>query len=460
MYFEQFYLGCLAHASYMIGSEGLAAVVDPQRDTGIYVEEAAKHGLRIAYVIETHLHADFVSGHQELAATTGAQIYLGHKAGAKFPHVAVHDGDRVEFGKCRLEFLETPGHTVEGVSVLITDLERSAEPFAVLTGDTLFIGDVGRPDLSGDFTPQQLASMLYDSLQSKLLRLPDSVQVFPAHGAGSLCGRQMSSERSSTIGKEKATNYALRAKTREEFVDLLTSELPERPGYFALDVEINRSGAAPLESLAEIPAMEPSEVAQRQEAGAIVLDTRSGMEFGAAHIPGALQIGLVGQYASWAGILIGLDQELILVAEDDEKVRESRLRLARVGIEKVAGYLRDGMASWIAAGLPLQQVSQISVDELAKMAKELQIVDVRRPSEWDDGHVEGASLKPLNRLASALADLDRQRPTAVYCKGGYRSSIASSVLQRAGFEHVVNVVGGFDAWRAANLAVAREQVSV
>ncbi|HLJ46243.1 MAG TPA: rhodanese-like domain-containing protein [Bryobacteraceae bacterium] len=457
MYFEQFYLGCLAHASYMIGSEGLAAVVDPQRDIGIYVEEAARHGFRIAYVIETHLHADFVSGHQELAATTGAKIYLGHKAGAKFPHIAVHDGDRLEFGQCCLEFLETPGHTVESVSILATDLERSAEPFAVFTGDTLFIGDVGRPDLSGDLTPQQLASMLYDSLQTKLLRLPDAVQVFPAHGAGSLCGRQMSSERSSTIGKERATNYALRAKTREEFVDLLTSELPERPGYFALDVEINRSGAAPLESLPEIPALEPAEVVRRQQAGAIVLDTRSSGQFGSAHIPGALQIGLAGQYASWAGILLGLGQELILVAEDEEKVHESRLRLARVGIEKVTGYLRDGMASWSAAGMPLQQLAQITVDDLAVLANDhdLQIVDVRRPSEWDDGHVEHAVLKPLNRLESSLGDLDRHRTTAVYCKGGYRSSIASSILQRAGFEQVVNVIGGFDAWRAANLPVVQ-----
>src|SRR5690349_6195975 len=263
MYFEQFYLSCLAHASYMIGSEGVAAVVDPQRDVDIYIEEAQKNGLRIEHVIETHLHADFVSGHRELAARTGARIYVGASAGATFPHAAVHEGDEVPFGQCRLRFLETPGHTVESISILVTDLERSAEPFAVLTGDTLFIGDVGRPDLSGDSTPQQLAGLLYDSLHEKLLRLPDAVEIYPAHGAGSLCGRQMSSERRSTIGRERAGNYALRAASREDFIRLLTAELPERPGYFSLDVEINRSGAAPLADLPEIPALSAPEVAER-----------------------------------------------------------------------------------------------------------------------------------------------------------------------------------------------------
>lgn len=234
MYFEQFYLGCLAHASYMIGSDGTAVVVDPQRDVEIYLAEAQKHGFRIEHIIETHLHADFVSGHHELAARTGAKIYLGARAGAAFPHIAVHEGDEICFGRCKLRFLETPGHTLESISVLVTDLDRSLEPFAVLTGDTLFIGDVGRPDLSPDHTPQQLAGMLYDSLQQKLLQLPDELAVYPAHGAGSLCGRQISAGTSSTIGQERQTNYALQAAGREQFIHLLTSELPERPGYFAL----------------------------------------------------------------------------------------------------------------------------------------------------------------------------------------------------------------------------------
>ncbi|MBZ5608858.1 MAG: MBL fold metallo-hydrolase [Acidobacteriia bacterium] len=461
MYFEQFYLGCLAHASYMLGSDGIAAVVDPQRDVGLYLDEAAKHGLSIRYVIETHLHADFVSGHGELAAVTGAQVYLGAKAGAKFPHVPVRDGDELTFGKCRLKFLETPGHTLESISIVVTDIEKSEQPFAVLTGDTLFIGDVGRPDLSGDLTPQQLAGMLFDSLHTKLLKLPDDVQVFPAHGAGSLCGKQMSTERSSTIGKQKVSNYALRPTDRDEFVRLLTSELPERPGYFAKDVEINRTGAAPLAELPPLPAFAPSEVAARQKAGAIVLDTRPAIEFGPAHIPGSIHVGLVGQFASWAAIVLGLDKQILIVAEDAEQAAESRLRLARVGIEGVKGYLDGGIVAWILAGLPLAQAPEISVEELHQLGFETQIVDVRRPGEWQSGHIEGAIHIPLDKLESRLALLDKTKPVAVHCKSGYRSSIATSLLERAGFEQLMNVTGGFDAWLACKLPyVSAEQAAV
>ena len=457
MYFQQFYLGCLSHASYLIGSKGVAAVVDPQRDAGIYVEDAAKQGLRIEHVIETHLHADFISGHRELAAITGAKIYLGAAAGAKFPHVPVRDGDEVRFGDCVLRFLETPGHTLESVSILVTDLERSPEPFAVLTGDTLFIGDVGRPDLAPDHTPQQLAGMLYDSLHDKLLRLPDSVQVYPAHGAGSLCGRQMSSERSSTIGQQRTGNFALQAKSREEFVRLLTAELPERPGYFALDAEINRSGPAPL---ADLPIPEPvpaRDVAAHQQAGAIVLDTRPAGQFGGAHVPGAVHIGLSGQYASWAGRLLGLGARIILVAEDHDTMLEARTRLARVGMEDVIGYLQDGMAAWFGAGLPVAQVPQITVQDLHRELQHVQLVDVRKPGEWEQGHIEGAMLKPLPKLTTLLDGLDRARPVAVHCKSGYRSSIATSLLEREGFAQVMNVIGGFDAWKTCGLPSAHPE---
>jgi hydroxyacylglutathione hydrolase len=458
MYFEQFYLGCLSHASYMLGSEGIAAVVDPQRDVGIYVEEARKHNLAIQFVIETHLHADFVSGHRELAALTGAKIYLGAKAGASFPHVPVKDGDELTFGKCHLKFLETPGHTIESISVVVTDLEKPNRPMAVLTGDTLFIGDVGRPDLSGDMTPQQLAGLLFDSLHTKLLKLPDDVLVYPAHGAGSLCGRQMSSARSSTIGQEKISNYALRPKSREEFVQLLTAELPERPGYFALDVEINRAGAPPLEKLSPIPALSASELIARQKNGAIILDTRPAAEFGAAHIPVSIQIGLNGQYASWAAILLGLQSEIVLVGSDLEQVHEARLRLTRVGIENVTGYLEDGLAGWTREGLPVEETSQITAEQLHQFVQDdpsgVQIVDVRRPAEWQEGHVHGARHKPLDKLTSLLSDVDAAKPLAVYCKGGYRSAIASSLLQRAGCAQVMNVVGGFDAWLACKLPFA------
>ena len=455
MYFEQFYLACLSHASYMIGSEGVAAVIDPQRDVAIYLEEAGKNGLQIAHVIETHLHADFISGHRELAAATGAQIYLGAKAGAKFPHVPVRDGDEIRFGRCRLEFLETPGHTVESLCIVVTDFDRSPEPFAVFTGDTLFIGDVGRPDLSGELTPQELAGMLYDSLHDKLLKLPDAVEVYPAHGAGSLCGRQMSSERSSTIGKERATNYAVRAASREEFVRLLTSELPERPGYFALDAEINRAGAPPLSELRPLPALSPVEVLAKQREGILILDTRPADQFAAAHIPGSIFIGLSGQYASWAGTLLGLDSDLILVAEDPERVTESRVRLARVGIERVVGYLGDGIAGWTRAGFPAVQTPHVSAEELHRLlrddGRDIQLLDVRRPPEWEEGHIEQATSKPLHKLTTLLADLDPQRLTVVHCQSGYRSLIASSLLQRSGFQQVINVTGGFDAWRACSL---------
>jgi hydroxyacylglutathione hydrolase len=464
MYFEQFYLTCLSHASYLLGSDGIGAVVDPQRDVEIYLEEAAKHGFSIEYVIETHLHADFVSGHQELAARTGAKIYLGANAGATFQHVPIHDGDQITFGKCHLKFLETPGHTIESVSVVVTDLEKSEHPLAVLTGDTLFIGDVGRPDLSGDLTPQQLAGMLYDSLHRKLLQLPDDVQVFPAHGAGSLCGRQMSSERSSTIGKEKATNYALRPSSRAEFVQLLTAELPERPGYFAQDVEINRAGAPTLQELPPLPGLAPKEVLSRQDAGAIILDTRTASDFAAGHVPGSIQIGLAGQYASWAAIVLGLDQEIVLVSEDAQKAVESRLRLSRVGIEKVTGYLEGGIAGWSRAGLPSEQTSQIAVEQLHQLmledAKGIQVIDVRRSAEWQAGHLEHALHRPLDRLASTVQDLDQTKPVAVYCKGGYRSAIAASVLQRAGFKQVLNIIGGFDAWGACHLPIVMDEPAI
>lgn len=457
MYFEHFYLGCLSHASYMIGSEGVATVIDPQRDVQIYLDEARKQGLKIEHVIETHLHADFVSGHRELADKTGAKIYLGQRAGAKFPHVPVRDGDRVEFGRCKLQFLETPGHTVESICILVTDRDKSPEPFAVFTGDTLFIGDVGRPDLSPDKTPQELAGMLYDSLHGKLMKLSDAVEVYPAHGAGSLCGRQMSSDRSSTIGKERATNYALKAATREEFIRLLTSELPERPGYFALDAEINRAGAPALSELPPLTALSPAEVQAKVKQGATILDTRPADQFIAAHIPGSIFIGLTGQYASWAGTLLGLNQELVLVAEDPEHVAEARVRLARVGIERAAGYLADGLAGWTREGLPVVQTPTISPDELHRLltedGRDVQVLDVRRPPEWQGGHLDHAVSKPLNKLTALLADLDPDRLTIVHCASGYRSLIGVSLLERSGFKQVINLTGGFDGWKALRLPV-------
>src|SRR5579862_3133195 len=301
MYFEQFYLGCLAHASYMLASQGEAVVVDPQRDVELYLNAAADHALEIKHIFETHLHADFVSGHKELAVRTGATIYMGAQAGATFPHVAVRDGLELKFGKAAIRVLETPGHTPESICLVVTDTEKSQEPWAVLTGDTLFIGDVGRPDLSPTHTPAELAGLLYDSLHQKLLKLADNVLVYPAHGAGSLCGKNMRADRSSTIGTERLTNYALQIKSREEFVTQLTTHLPARPEYFLKDAEINRTGAAALSDLPPLRAIEPAELKTMLKEGEFALDVRPGEEFALGHVPGSVNIALSGQFASWAG---------------------------------------------------------------------------------------------------------------------------------------------------------------
>ena len=453
MYFKQFYLGCLAQASYMIGSNGEAAVVDPRRDVDEYLDEARAQGLEIKHVIETHLHADFVSGHRELARRTGAKIYFGAKANAQFEHVPVEEGDEVRIGDVTLRFLETPGHTPESLSILVIDRSASSTPKAVLTGDTLFIGDVGRPDLLGSkMSAQELAGMLYDSLHEKLLTLPDSVEVYPAHGAGSLCGRNISSETSSTIGEQRQFNYALKPMPKEEFVRIMTTDLPEAPAYFARDVAINREGALPLEDLSDPKPLSPAQVHDLQEAGAVLLDTRPSAQYGAGHVPGSLHIGLSGQFASWAGALVHPETPIVFVAEEEEHVREARTRLARVGLENVAGYLDGGVLEWDRAGRPLATMEQIAVEELDARIREgkvARVVDVRRPGEWQAGHIPSASHVPLNTLAEAAATLPADEPLAVICAGGYRSSIGTSILERKGFTRITNVVGGMAAWRGA-----------
>lgn len=459
MYFKQFYLGCLAHASYLIGSEGEAAVVDPQRDVDQYIEEAARQNLTIKHVIETHLHADFVSGHRDLAKRTGAKIYFGSQAQPRFEHVPVKDGDEVRFGSVKLRFLETPGHTPESVCILVFEEKDSEIPSAVLTGDTMFIGDVGRPDLLGaTMSPQQLAGMLYDSLHQKLLTLPDEVKVFPAHGAGSMCGRNISSETSSTIGEQRKFNYALRPMPREEFIDMMTTDLPEAPAYFGQDAQLNREGPMTLDELPPLKELVPSDVMKFREQGAVVLDTRSADQYGTGHIPGSLNIGLGGQFATWAGTLISLKSAIVLVAEDEERVREARIRLARVGHENVVGFLGGGILSWHQANLPLATTEQISVDELERRIKEGttdQLLDVRRPGEWTSGHIKQAVHIPLNKLRENAGHLDPEKPITAICAGGYRSSAATSVLEQQGFLQITNVVGGMNAWTKANLEVVK-----
>jgi len=458
MYFKQFYLGCLAHASYLIGSEGEAAVIDPQRDIEQYINEAEAEGLKIKYVIETHLHADFVSGHRELAERAGARIVFGRKADAAFDYAPAKDGDEFRIGKVILRVLETPGHTPESISILVTDTEVSNQPQKVLTGDTLFIGDVGRPDLvsSIGFTPEQMAGMLYDSLHGKLLGLDDAVEVWPAHGKGSLCGRNMSNETSSTMGWQRRLNYALQPMRKEEFVKMMTADLPEAPAYFSKDAEMNRDGARALADLPRPAGRAPEEVNELAGRGVTVLDVRPNTEFGAGHVPGALNIGLGGQFASWAGQLIKFDAPIVIVAEDESKVDEAVLRLARVGIENVKGYLAGGMDAWRRAGLGMNAITQISVDDLSELLRSsngLQLIDVRQPGEYNNGHVPSAVNAPLARVGERASEFDPNRLTAVICAGGFRSSAAASILERSGFKNLLNVLGGTGAWVDAGYPV-------
>ena len=456
MYFRQFYLGCLAHASYLIGSEGEAAIVDPQRDVDQYIEAARENGLKILYVIETHLHADFVSGHRELGGRTGAGIVFGARAGATFPHIAVNEGDELRVGSLVLRIMETPGHTPEGISVLATDTADPQAPRRLFTGDTLFIGDVGRPDLVGSkgFSAEEMAGMLYDSLHDKILTLPDEVEVYPAHGAGSLCGRNMSSETMSTIGEQRKFNYALQPTLRDAFIRMMTTDLPEAPSYFSRDAEINRTGAAALGELPEARPLAPDAVLGRQ--GRLVLDVRPATAFGTGHVPGSLNIGLGGQFASWAGSLIPMGTKIVIVAEDTGGVDEAATRLARVGLDTVEGYLEGGIYAWDKAGFDLDRMPQMPVDELRARIGEgrtPQVLDVRRPAEYREGHVRGSRNLPLAELGTAAVTLDRGLPTAVICASGYRSSVAASLLTRMGFEEVYNVVGGTTAWVSASYPV-------
>jgi hydroxyacylglutathione hydrolase len=444
--FRQFYLGCLAHASYFIASDGEAAVVDPQRDVQQYLDEAASTGARIRYIIETHLHADFVSGHRELAERTGAEIVFGAAANAEFQHRAVRDGDELRLGSVVLQAMETPGHTPESISWLVIGEDRQR----VLTGDTLFIGDVGRPDLAGSrgYSSEEMAGMLYDSLHGKLLALGDDVEVWPAHGAGSACGKNISRERSSTIGVQRKLNYALQPMPREAFIAMMTADLPPAPRYFPMDAEINRRGARPLGEVTA-PALTPAQVQDRIDDGAIVLDVRDAAAFGAGHIAGAINIGLRGQYASWAGTLVSKDDEVVIVGSGREEVEEAIMRLARVGLENVAGWLDGGMAAWCQSDRDVEVLPQLDVAELRTQLGNLNVLDVRRRGEYDRGHVPDAVNVPLDELPQRLDALDSSKPLAIICESGYRSSVAASIVPVHNFPVVFNVTGGTGAWIAA-----------
>jgi hydroxyacylglutathione hydrolase len=460
MILKQFYLNCLAHASYLIGDEQTqtAAVVDPQRDVEQYLAFAQAHGLHIAHVFLTHLHADFLAGHLELRDRTGARIYLGAAASAEYAFTPLADGDVVAFGRVRLQALETPGHTPESISILVFDRDRSeTEPQAVLTGDTLFVGDVGRPDLrvALGWSARDLGGLLYESLRTKLLRLPDSSLVYPAHGAGSLCGRALGTETFSTIGEQRQVNYALQPMSKAAFIDLVTADQPDAPPYFTYDAVLNSKERQTLEVALErgLRPLGIDEVLALQRSGAQVLDTRDPEEFASAHLAGSLNVGLGGQYATWAGTVLGHDRPIVIVA-DPQREQESAVRLGRIGFDNVAGYLEGGMASLKDRPDLTRTTDRLSAATAAGRMGTTPpplALDVRTPVEREEASVPGSLHIPLSQLPARLGDLPRDRPIVVYCAAGYRSSIAASLLKRAGFDQVAEIAGGVTAWEMANL---------
>ena len=462
MIFKQFYLNCLAHASYLIGDEETrtAAVVDPQRDIERYLEFAVENKLQIKHVILTHLHADFIAGHLELRDRAGATIYLGAKAQAEYRFTPLAEGSVIEFGRVRLKALETPGHTPESISILVYDLDRSSvEPYAVLTGDTLFIGDVGRPDLRASlgWSATDLGGLLYDSLQSKLLPLPDASLVYPAHGAGSLCGRAISKETVSTIGDQRRLNYALQPMSKKAFIDLVTTDQPEAPPYFVYDAVLNSKERPTLDESLErnLKPLALDGVLELQKEGAQILDTRDADEFGAAHLAGSINIGLGGQYATWAGTMLNREHPIVIIAAPGRE-NESAVRLGRIGFDNVAGYLQNGLQSLELRPDLVVFIERLSPQFAADLFASNQpplAIDVRAPREREQRHIEGSLSMPLNHLARDLKALPRDRPLLVYCAGGYRSSIAASLLKASGFDSVCEIAGGLVAWESANLPV-------
>jgi hydroxyacylglutathione hydrolase len=464
--FKQFYLNCLAHASYLIGDEETltAAVVDPQRDIERYLESAAEHKLQIKHVILTHLHADFIAGHLELRDRAGATIYLGARAQAEYRFTPLADGNVVEFGRVRLKALETPGHTPESISILVYDLDRSSvEPYAVLTGDTLFIGDVGRPDLRASlgWSATDLGGLLYDSLQSKLLPLPDASLVYPAHGAGSLCGKAISKETVSTIGDQRRLNYALQPMSKKAFIELVTADQPEAPPYFVYDAVLNSKERPTLDESLErnLKPLTLDTVLALQKEGAQILDTRDADEFGAAHLAGSINIGLGGQYATWAATMLNREHPIVTIAAPGRE-NESAIRLGRIGLDNVSGYLQNGLQSLESRPDLVVFIERLSPQFAAELFASNQpplAIDVRTPREREQRHIDGSLSMPLNHLVRDLNALPKDRALLVYCAGGYRSSIAASLLKGSGFDSVCEIAGGLAAWESANLPVQSTQ---
>ena len=452
MKFNQYYLDCLSHASYLIGDEttGRAVVVDPQRDVSEYIADAEGFGMTIELVIETHFHADFLSGHLELAKATGAKIVFSSVAKPEFDYLPVEDGERYSLGEVQLEFLHTPGHTPESLSIVIYEHPGDTVPYGVLTGDTLFIGDVGRPDLlaSIGFTRDELADKLYDSLHNKLMPLPDATRVFPAHGAGSACGKNLSTELVSTMGEQRKNNYALRASTKELFMKLVTEGQPPAPGYFVYDAILNRKDRELLDETKVPTAMTYEQARAAMAGGAMLVDGRTPEEFAQGHLRDAVNIGLEGRYAEFAGSVIKPDVDIILTDEPGREL-EGKNRLARIGFDRVVGYLKDPYAVMFDHRGDVQMASRLTAPALSERISGvpgLQLVDVRNPGEAQAGMIAHAVNIPVGQLPDRLAELDPTKPTVVYCAGGYRSSVAASLLRQRGFADVSDLLGGYGAW--------------
>lgn len=454
MKFTQYYLDCLSHASYLIADEktGRAVVVDPQRDVAGYLADARESGYTIELVIETHFHADFLSGHLELAKATGAKIVYSAVAETEFDSMGVADGERYSLGDVTLEFRHTPGHTPESISIVVYEHADDEVPYGVLTGDALFIGDVGRPDLlaSIGFTREELAEKLYDSLHDKLMTLPDATRVYPAHGAGSACGKNLSTDLWSTIGEQKETNYALRAPDKDTFMALVTEGQPPAPSYFVYDAILNRKDRELLDETQMPPAMTYEQVRRAMDAGAILVDGRGPEEFATGHLRGAINIGLAGRYAEFAGSVVPTDADIVLFTEPGEEL-EARNRLARIGFDRVIGYVDRPFEVMVDNPGDVQMASRLTArafDQRTADLADLQVVDVRNPGEVAAGTIPDAITIPVGQLPARLGELDRARPTVVYCAGGYRSSVAASLLRANGFSDVSDILGGFGSWAA------------
>ena len=456
---KQYYLGCLSHASYLIGDEstGRAVVVDPQRDVAQYLADAAEAGMTIERVIETHFHADFLSGHLELQGATGAVISYGSVAetSAEFAIDGLEHGQRLELGEVVLEIRHTPGHTPESISIVVFEHDDDAVPYGVLTGDTLFIGDVGRPDLltSVGVTADELAIQLYHSTREQLLTLPDATRVFPAHGAGSACGKFLSSETSSTIGEQRRTNYALQPMSEADFVHAVTEGQSLSPLYFAFAANRNKQTHEVLSEAESPQPMSMTEVLAEQRRGAVVLDSRDATVFAQGHLVGSYNVGLAGRYAEYAGDVLTAEQPIVLVCEPGAEL-EARNRLARIGFDRVIGCLADPVSAFLAHSGWINGASRLTTSELAERidtVQGLQVVDVRGPGEVAGGKIEVAREVPLARILDRLGELDPTAPTVVYCAGGYRSMIAASVMRASGFRDVSDLLGGYGAWESAGL---------